>query len=103
MTTPPVSKAALAWLVVSQLGYMLSLLPWLAMAGLSVMAFDTPGSTANWQPWLLVSMIWSYPIIALGCSVAAWVFFARKRGTAACIATSAPLLLIVPFLLLLVS
>ncbi len=85
----------------SQFGYALSLLPWVAMAGLAVMAFDAPGSTSNWQPWLLVGAIWSYPLFALGASIAAWVFLARKRGRAAAIATSVPLLLIILFFLIL--
>ena len=41
---------ALVWLVATQSLYVLSLLPWLAIAGLSVMAFDAPGSTEMWQP-----------------------------------------------------
>lgn len=87
------SGAVLAWLIVTQFGYLLSLLPWLMFSGLAVMAFDAPGSTQMWQPWLFVGLVWSYPVLPLLCSIAAWVLFTRGRGLAAAVATSVPLVL----------
>lgn len=93
MTTLSPSKAVLAWLVVTQLGYLLSLLPWMMFSGLAVMAFDAPGSTEMWRPWLFVGLVWSYPLLPLVSSIAAWVFYTRGRGRAAAIATTVPLIL----------
>lgn len=56
----------------------LSLIPWLPMAGLSVMAFDAPGSTERWEPWAFVLTIWSYPIWLLAAAVAAWILYALR-------------------------
>lgn len=93
MTPTSPSKVVLAWMIVSQLGYLLSLLPWLMFSGLAVMAFDAPGSTEMWQPWLFVAVVWSYPLLPLLCSIVAWVLYTRGRGTGAAIATSVPLVL----------
>jgi hypothetical protein len=58
---------------------LLSLLPWLPMAGLSFMAFDAPGSDKMWQPWAFVALICSYPLWLLGAGVLSWVLFAFRR------------------------
>lgn len=57
------------------------------MAGLSVMAFDAPGSTEKWEPWLFVLGIWSYPLWLLVAGVISWIAFAKGwRKTAVAIA-----------------
>ena len=58
---------------------LLSLLPWLPMAGLAIMAFDAPGSTEKWQPWAFVLTIWSYPLWLIAAAAAAWTLFAFGR------------------------
>jgi hypothetical protein len=83
----------LGWLVVSQGMTLLSFLPWLVLAGLAVMAFDSGVST---EAVLFVGAIWSYPLLALGAAVAAWILFALKKGKAALVVTSLPLVVAVP-------
>lgn len=58
---------------------LLSLGPWLPMAGLSFMAFDAPGSTEKWQPWAFVLAMWSYPLWLLLAGIVSWVLFAGGR------------------------
>jgi hypothetical protein len=70
-------------LLVLQGVQLLSLLPWLPMAGLSFMAFDAPGSTEKWQPWAFVIAMWSYPLWLLAAGILAWVLFAFRRYVSA--------------------
>jgi hypothetical protein len=48
----------------------------LALAGLSVMAFDS-----GYSLWavLFVGAMWSYPLCAIIFSALAWVFYAKKK------------------------
>ncbi|NJC96514.1 MAG: hypothetical protein C3F07_07865 [Anaerolineales bacterium] len=85
----------LIWLIVSQLLALGSLLFWLVMAGLSVMAFDSGESP---EAWAFVIAVWSYPIWPLGCSIAAWIAYARKKDRLAGILTT---LTFLPVLILL--
>jgi hypothetical protein len=70
------------WMIVSQLLTVLSLVIWLVIAGLSVMAFDS-GVTA--EAWTIVIAVWSYPIIPIVLVIAAWVAFARRRNKVAAV------------------
>jgi hypothetical protein len=93
-TSDPVRAArrrTRVWLIVSQALYVCSLLPWLAFAGLSVMAFDAPGSTEKWQPWVFVGVIWSYPLLPFTTSIISWILYARGRLRGAAITTAIPL------------
>jgi len=47
-------------MILSQLLAVLSLVPWLLMAGFSLMAFDS-GVTA--EAWAIVIEVWAYPIL----------------------------------------
>jgi len=80
---PPVpakKRGILITLIVLNFLQVASLPPWLLMAGLSVMAFDAPGSQNMWQPWAFVLAIWSYPLWLIAADVVAWMFYAfRKR------------------------
>jgi hypothetical protein len=69
-------KPILIWLIASQILALLSLIFWLVIAGLSVMAFDA-GVTQ--EAWNFVIVVWSYPIWPLGFAIAAWVAYARKK------------------------
>ena len=97
MTAEPISRprtrvVALSTLIGSQLFCAASLLPWLVIAGLSFMAFDAPGSTANWEPWAFVAAVWSYPIWLALFALAAWLLFAKRRYVAAVAMTALPTL-----------
>ena len=84
-TTVPSRKPILIWLIISQLLALASLLFWLVMAGLSVMAFDS-GDTP--QAWSFVLAVWSYPIWPIAFTIAAWIAYARKKDRAAGVLTT---------------
>ena len=99
-TVLPSRKPILFWLVVSQLLALGSLVIWLIVAGLSVMAFDSGVTT---EAWTFVIAVWSYPIWPLGFAIAAWIAYARKNDRLAGILTTLtflPILLLIPFLAL---
>lgn len=85
-------------LLILQVLQLLTLIPWLPMAGLSVMAFDAPGSTKMWQPWLFVGLLWSYPVWLLLAGIGAWVLWAFHKN-AASVALAGFFTLPVPILL----
>lgn len=92
----PFGKPRWPWIsvLVLQFVQLLTLPPWLVMAGLSVMAFDAPGSTAQWQPWAFVLAVWSYPLWLLVFGVASWLLLAtgrRSLGFALCLLVTLPL------------
>lgn len=72
-------------LIILQLAQVATLLPWLMMAGLAVMAFDAPGSTKMWQPWAFVLAIWSYPLWLLLAAAGSWILFSFRKYWAAVI------------------
>jgi hypothetical protein len=86
----------LIWLIASQILALLSLLFWLVVAGLSVMAFDSGVST---EAWTFVIAVWSYPVWPLGFAIAAWIAYARKKDRLAGVLTT---LTFLPVLILLV-
>lgn len=80
--TQPKRTGLLVWMIVSQLLTVASLLIWLLVAGLSVMAFDS-GVTA--EAWTIVIAVWSYPIIPIVLVIAAWIAYARRKNKSAAI------------------
>jgi hypothetical protein len=91
---PASRRPVLIWLIVSQLLAAASLMFWLVMAGLSVMAFDSGVSA---EAWTFVIAVWSYPIWPIGFTIAAWIAYARKKDRLAGILTT---LTFLPMLLL---
>ena len=79
---PQPRKGLLIWMIVSQVLTAGSLLIWLLVAGLSVMAFDS-GVTA--EAWTFVILVWSYPIIPAVLVIAAWIAYARKKDRLAAV------------------
>jgi hypothetical protein len=93
-------KPILIWLIVSQLLAAASLIFWLVVAGLSVMAFDS-GVTS--EAWTFVIAVWSYPIWPIAFAIAAWIAYARKKDRLAGVLTSLtflPVLALIVFLAL---
>lgn len=91
--SPPARRSVVvAWMVSTQLLSLLSLLPWVVAATISLMAFDTPGATERWGVWATVIAVWLYPLFPLGCAALAWVAFARRRLRRAVVWTTLPLL-----------
>jgi hypothetical protein len=89
----------LAWLIFTQLVALLSLLPWVVLAGLAVMAFD---SGVSWQALLFVGVIWGYPLVPIASAIIAWIAYFRGSSTTALISTSVPLLIALPLIIYLV-
>lgn len=81
-TAPPKRTGLVIWMILSQLLMLGSLLIWLLMAGLSVMAFDS-GMTP--EAWTFVLLVWAYPIIPLILVIAAWIAFAKCKNTLAAV------------------
>ena len=79
---PKRSIVTLIWLIVSQLMALASLLFWVLVAGLSVMAFDEgPSPTA----WAIVIAVWAYPLFPLVMAIGAWIAFAFRKNWLAAI------------------
>ena len=70
------------WMIVSQILALLSLIIWLLVAGLSVMAFDSGVSA---EAWTFVIVVWSYPLIPLVLVIGSWIAFARRRNRLAAV------------------
>lgn len=78
-------KPILIWLIASQVLALLSLIFWLVVAGLSVMAFDSGVSA---EAWTFVIAVWSYPIWPVAFAIAAWIAYARKKDRLAGVLTA---------------
>lgn len=72
-----------ATLLVLHCCQILSLVPWLFLAGFSFMAFDAPGSTKQQEAWQLVIAIWSYPLWLFAAATLSWLLFVLRHPTAA--------------------
>lgn len=97
MKTQPASrKPILIWLIVSQALALATLVFWLLVAGLSVMAFDSGVSA---EAWRFVIAVWSYPVWPLVFSISAWIAYARRRDRLAGVLTT---LTFLPVLVLIV-
>ena len=79
---PNPRKGLLIWMIVSQVLMVLSLVIWLLVAGLSVMAFDSGVSA---EAWTFVILVWSYPIIPIVLVIASWIAYRRQRNTLAAV------------------
>lgn len=86
---PKRTNGPLVWMIVSQSLVLVSFVPWLALAGLSFMAFD---SGVTWQASVFVIAVCSYPVVQIALAIIAWVCYARQRMTAAMVLTSVLLL-----------
>lgn len=73
----PGRTGLMIWMIISQLLMLGTLVIWLIMAGLSVMAFDSGVST---EAWTIVIIVWSYPILPMGLIIAAWIAYAKHKN-----------------------
>lgn len=87
-------RGLVIWMIVSVVLTLLSLVLWLMVAGLSVMAFDSGVSV---EAWTFVIVVWSYPILPVGLLIGAWIAYRRRRNKLAAVlsglAFAPPLLL----------
>lgn len=84
------------FLIISEVIYVASLLPWLIMFGLSFMSFDAGFGFANIA---FVGGIALYPLAVIICSILGWVYRLRKKRIAIII-HCIPMIWIISFLLL---
>jgi len=89
----------LIWLIISQCLALASLVFWLLVAGLSVMAFD---SGVTQEAWTFVIMVWSYPIWPIVFTIASWIAYARKKDKLAGILTTLTFLPMLVLILIIV-
>lgn len=75
-SAPPRRKALLVWMILALVLTLASLLIWLLMAGLSVMAFD---SGVSKEAWTFVILVWSYPILPLLLTISGWIAYAKRK------------------------
>lgn len=81
-------RSARAWLIASQALMLLSLLPWFVVAMISLAGVD-PGAPPG--AYVVVALIWAYPLVLLACVVAAWRAWRRGKTRRAMVWTTAPL------------
>lgn len=79
---PKRSVATLIWLIFSQLLAAATLVFWVVVAGLSVMAFDEGDSPVAWR---IVIAAWLYPFFPLLMAIGAWIAFAFRKNRLAAI------------------
>ena len=79
-TPQPKRTGLIIWMILSQLLALGSLVIWLLVAGLSVMAFDSGVSS---EAWTFVIAVWSYPIIPLILIIIAWIAYAKRKNVLA--------------------
>jgi hypothetical protein len=96
---PASRRPVLIWLIISQLLALASLVFWLFVAGISVMAFDS-GSTP--EAWTFVIAVWSYPVWPILFMIAAWIAYARRKDRLAAILTTFTFLPVLILILIIV-
>jgi hypothetical protein len=69
-------------MILSQVLMLASLLIWLPVAGLSVMAFDSGQSV---EAWAIVILAWSYPIVPIILIIGAWIAYAKYKNAPAAV------------------
>ena len=79
-------RPVMAWLVISQLLAVGSLIPWLAYAYLSFWAMRTDGSS-TWEV-IFVSVTFAYPIVVVICAIQAWLLYHAHKDRQALLVTS---------------
>jgi hypothetical protein len=85
-------------LVITQILYVLSLLPWFVIWGLSFMSFDAGIGFYN---TLFVLIITIYPVVVVVSSIFAWVF-RLKRKRLSIILSLLPMIWVISFTLFMI-
>ncbi|WP_410769361.1 hypothetical protein [Fontibacillus sp. BL9] len=92
------SPKTLAFLIVTQVFYLIFSAVWLVVLGISAMMFDSPGSENNIGLNILYYYIQAYPGGFLLALCFGWFFFAKKKWRAAVLWNLIPLIWVIPFL-----
>lgn len=88
------STGALAYLIATQVLSFASLLPWIVVASF----LEGTQGEPLWLK-LIVAAVIAFPLLPIGCAVMAWVAWRRGHTRAAVLWTTAPLVIVIPFLL----
>lgn len=89
------SKAA-ATLLISQFIFVLLVIPWLLIALMSFMIFDSSESlTAVWPAGLIV-FVWAYPVGLIVGIALSWILYHRRRFKGAVWCNFIPLIWVLP-------
>ncbi|RDI40956.1 hypothetical protein [Falsibacillus pallidus] len=87
------------FLVITQVLYLIFIVLWLPIWGLSFMSFDN--GIALWNS-LFVFVIGIYPLVVITCSIAAWLQYRKSKNRRAVIIDVIPLLWILGLLSLVI-
>ncbi|MDQ3247957.1 MAG: hypothetical protein M3Q45_02000 [Chloroflexota bacterium] len=80
-------------LLLTQLLYLLALVPWYVVAQLSYKAYDPVVMAEEIEPRLFLAAVFLLPLFPLICSLGGWISFRRRRYGWAIGWTAFPLLL----------
>ncbi len=84
-TTPKSRWLLVTWLILSQLATVGTMFFWLFLVGMSIMIVaGDPGTPA----YIMVGLLWAYPLFPLAMAIGAWIAFAKRRNTLSAILTS---------------
>jgi hypothetical protein len=68
----------LAWVLLAQSAALVSLVPWVLVAGFSFLAFDATAAEQALLPQPLLFALWAYPLLPVVCGAVTWR--AWRRG-----------------------
>ncbi|RUS46647.1 hypothetical protein [Cohnella sp. AR92] len=93
-----------AYLLISQIVYVLMGIPWLFVAVMATMGFDNPDTESASYFWFMSLYIvnWLYPIALLVACGVSWALYHLKKFKAAVWVNQIPLLWLLPLIALLV-
>ncbi|MFN7120165.1 MAG: hypothetical protein ACK4TA_25465 [Saprospiraceae bacterium] len=66
-------------LLLCQLLSGLTLIPWAVMSMFSPMLFDAPDSTKQTVPYVILAILFTYPIFVIICIVLGWRFWSQQH------------------------
>jgi hypothetical protein len=82
------------YLLIIQVFYLVTLIPWFVIWGLSTMVFDAGVTAWGISIMIIVSL---YPIAVVACSILSWVFRKKWKSLNIYIISAIPLLWVVAF------
>lgn len=82
------------YLIIIQAFYLLSLIPWFIIWGLSFMVFDNGISAWGISLMIIVSL---YPVAVVICSILSWLFRGRFKSITVFFISAIPLLWVITF------
>ncbi|CAI6085264.1 hypothetical protein [Cohnella sp. JJ-181] len=87
---------ASATLLVSQFIFVLLVIPWLIVALMSFMIFDSPDSVETAWPIAVVVFVWAYPLGLIVSIALSWVLYHKRKFRGAVWCNFIPLIWLLP-------